>query len=65
MNLEAVYKLLTKENEDLRAKLNIAEKALNEIGHYGIDTGHGKYDCDFVKIAQEAHTKITAKDAES
>jgi hypothetical protein len=29
-------------------------EALEKLGHYGIDFGYGKFECDVAKVAQEA-----------
>lgn len=39
-------------------KLEVAEKALKELGHYGIDFGYGEYTCNVAEIAQNALNKI-------
>lgn len=41
----------------LNARLEVLEEALKELGHYGIDFGYGKYDCDVAKVAQQALAK--------
>ena len=57
-SMKAEIKQLKQENEKLKSHVDTAKKALNELGHYGIDFGYGKYDCDVAKIAQEAIKEI-------
>lgn len=42
-----------KKIEELEKKLAEAKKALNELGHYGIDFGYGPYDCNVAQVAQD------------
>ena len=56
-----VFKL-AEQLETERAKNKVLVEALKELGHYGIDFGYGKYECDVAKTAQEALEKIKEMD---
>tara|TARA_R110000803_G_C11989469_1_gene321836 strand:+ start:2771 stop:3196 length:426 start_codon:yes stop_codon:yes gene_type:complete len=42
-----------KELKPILRALREAGTRLNELGHYGIDFGEGKYECDVAQVAQE------------
>ena len=56
-NITKIIKLLQKHEPEVQSckkKLNVATKALEELGYYGIDFGYGPYRCNVAEVAQTA-----------
>ena len=57
-NLVKIHDKVEKENAELKRKLDLAVGALEKLGHYGIDFGCGKFECNVAGVAQEALKQI-------
>ena len=57
-NITKIVKLLQEYEQSCKHKLDIAVKALEDLGHYGIDFGYGPYRCNVAEVAQVALKSI-------